>query len=342
MKHIPTLSHATERDIDLLIIEELITSASFGAWFMQQMGNDAHNFGSATVFHSLRRTSNRREIDITLEMTTGGARHLYLIENKLDAQEQPDQAASYREEADERHDNYSTVTCVLLCPEGYLALHPSFASQFDKVLNYEAIRDYFKNRSVQEQGEVGLRCAYRARLMTQAIQKQRRGYEQVVHPAKHAFSKRYNQLLTELAPGLMPGPSMLRESAAGSRTMIFAPESLPNWSFLPQTRIVHQLRKGNANINFYGWGEYFDQLQGVITDDIAGTGFRLIRGVNRRANGRAGLVIAVETPKVDLLGEFDSQEEAIREGIKATRQLREWFLTNQNTVSGWAEVVGNS
>ena len=105
MKHIPTLSHATERDIDLLIIEELITSASFGAWFMQQMGNDAHNFGNATVFHSLRRMSNRREIDITLEMTTGGARHLYLIENKLDAQEQPDQAASYREEADERHDN---------------------------------------------------------------------------------------------------------------------------------------------------------------------------------------------------------------------------------------------
>ena len=342
MNHIPTLTHATERDIDLLVIEELITSASFGAWFLQQMGDDAHNFGGATVFHSLRRMSNRREIDITVEMTAGDARYLYLIENKLDAQEQPDQAISYREEAEERRDNYSKVTCVLLCPEGYPALHPSFATQFDKVLNYEAIREYFKNRSVQEQGEVSLRCAYRAQLMTQAINKQRRGYEQVVHPAKHAFSKCYNELLNELAPGLMPGPSMLRESAAGSRTMIFAPESLPNWSFLPQTRIVHQLRKGNANINFYGWGEHFDQLQGIITDDIAGTSLRLVRGVNRRANGRAGLMIAVDTPKVDLLGEFDSQEEAIREGIKATHQLREWFLTNQNTVSRWAEVVGTS
>lgn len=105
---------------------------------------------------------------------------------------------------------------------------------------------------------------------------------------------------------------MLRESTARSRTMIFAPESLPNWSFLPQMRIVHQLRKGNAKINFYGWGEHFDALQNIIMHNLEGTGFRLVKGVNRRANGRTGMMIVVDTPKVDLLGEFDLQEEATR------------------------------
>ncbi len=340
MSNTLALSHATERDVDLLIVEELAVSASFGAWFLQQMGGDFHAFGGAKVFHSLRRTSNRREIDITVEIKEANASRLYLIENKLDAQEQPDQAASYREETEERRNEYDTVICVLLCPTGYPNLHPGFASQFDKVLNYEVIRDYFKNRSIQMQGEIGLRCAYRSQLMTQAIDKLRRGYEQVIHPAKYAFSQRYNTLLAELAPNLLPGPSMLRESAAGSRTMIFAPESLPNWSFLPQMRIVHQLRKGNANINFYGWGEHFDALQNIIMHDLEGTGLRLVKGVNRRANGRAGLMIAADTPKVDLLGEFDLQEEAIRKGIQVTLRLQEWLFANEDTVFKWAKIAG--
>lgn len=120
--------------------------------------------------------------------------------------------------------------------------------------------------------------------------------------------------------------------------MIFAPESLPIWPFLPQMRIVHQLKKGNANINFYGWGEYFAALQNMIIHDLEGTGFRLVRVVNRRANGKAGLIISTETPKIDLLGAFDPQEDAIRRGIKAALRLQEWFLANQHTISKWAEI----
>lgn len=339
MNHIPTLSHATERDVDLLIVEEFAASAFFGAWFYQQMGGDPRDFGGAKVFHSLRRMSNRREIDITVEITAAGDRHLYLIENKIDALEQPDQALSYREEIEERRNDYATARCVLLCPEGYPAMHPRFAGQFDAIVSYEAVRDYFEARAARKADETGMRCAYRARLMTQAIDKLRRGYEQVVHPAKHAFSQHYNALLAELAPDLVPGPSMLRESAAGSRTMIFAPESLPSWPFLPQMRIVHQLKKANANINFYGWGVCFDNLEGVIRADLEGSGLRLVRGVNRRRNGRAGLMIAKDTPPVNLLGEFDAQETAIRTGILATSELREWFLSNEQTISKWSQIV---
>ena len=52
------------------------------------------------VKHSKRRTQSRREIDIfswRFHIRTERAAH-FLIENKLDTSEQPDQAESYREE----------------------------------------------------------------------------------------------------------------------------------------------------------------------------------------------------------------------------------------------------
>jgi hypothetical protein len=65
-----------------------------------------------------------------------------------------------------------------------------------------------------------------------------------------AFNAKYVALLGESGIDLKPGPSMLKEGRPGeSKTMIFAPEALPKWPFLPQTRLVHQLREGNANVN---------------------------------------------------------------------------------------------
>jgi len=53
--------------------------------------------------------------------------------------------------------------------------------------------------------------------------------------------------------------------------MIFAPATLPSWDFLPQMRIVHQLREGNANVNFYTWGDHFTALAGAMASDLADT-----------------------------------------------------------------------
>jgi hypothetical protein len=121
--------------------------------------------------------------------------------------------------------------------------------------------------------------------------------------------------------------------------MIFGPESLPKWPFLPQMRIVRQLREANANINFYAWGDHFNELAARISADLAGTGIRAIPSVNKRKNGRAGLMLMVPTPALDHFIPFDDQTVAVREGIAATRALRTWFVSHQDEVRGWAAMV---
>src|SRR5690348_11719337 len=101
---------------------------------------------------------------------------------------------------------------------------------------------------------------------------------------------------------------MLKAGRPGeSKTMIFAPEVLPDWEFLPQTRLVHQLREGNANVNFCTWGDHFTALAATVGGDLAGTPYQPVPTINKRTNGRAGLMIVVETPAIDNESGFDAQ-----------------------------------
>ncbi len=138
------------------------------------------------------------------------------------------------------------------------------------------------------------------------------------------------------------GLSMLKEGRPGeSKTMIFAPEVLPRWDFLPQMRIVHQLREGNANVNFYGWGDHFTALAGMMASDLAGTTYRPVPTVNKRANGKSGLMIVVETAPIDNLSGFDAQRDQILAGMKATDNLRAWIWSPQDATRRWAATVAS-
>lgn len=339
MTHMPTLTHATERDVDLLLVEEFAASPDFVAWFARAAGCEAGVASRSSVLHSTRRMHSRREIDITVEVETPAGPLLLLVENKLDTVEQPKQAESYREEALALAGRYHAVRTVLVCPESYAAEHRPFAAAFDAVVPYQDVIGFLARRGNQVGGELGVRCLHRARLLEQAVDKHRRGYVQVVHPAKRAFATRYVDLLKVEAPDLIPGPSMLKEGGAESVTMIFGPRTLPDWPFLPQMRLVHQLREANANLCFYGWGDRFADLAGPMAGAVVGTGLRLVPSVNKRAGGRSGLMVVAATPKVDQFGDFDAQVDTIRAGISACVGLRSWLLAHREEVRAWANLV---
>lgn len=89
------LSHVTERDIDLLLVEELVCSPGFQEWFLRRVLG-APPESEPVVRHSLSRRSKAEgragETDITVTATVGGKRVAVLVENKLDScftREQP-------------------------------------------------------------------------------------------------------------------------------------------------------------------------------------------------------------------------------------------------------------
>ena len=99
------------------------------------------------------------------------------------------------------------------------------------------------------------------------------------------------------------------------------------------------MRQANATINFYTWGDHFNELPAQISTDLAGTGIPAVPSVNKRNAGRAGLMVMAPTPVLDHFLPFDNQISAVRTGIAATRALREWFVSLQDTVRGWAALV---
>jgi len=177
----PYLASVRERDIDLLLMEEFHISDSFVAWFCGELG--LHDVAPAGAWHSLSDTDGQS--DLVLRVRREGRRIGILIENKIYAPEQHLQAERYhlrgiksREQG--RFDDYVTVICA---PSIYLnALRPKSAYQHR--VSYEQIADWF---SQQE----GRRAAWRHRVMLEALEQGRRGYEKVVDVTVTKFYLNY-------------------------------------------------------------------------------------------------------------------------------------------------------
>jgi hypothetical protein len=176
-----TLTHATERDVDLLIVEELKCSHDFVRWFVEQASDFTTSpigYSTSMVLHSRRRTYNRREIDILLSIRSNrGQRVSILIENKLDTSEQFQQAESYRHEAETlvTSGEADLALTILVCPKAYAETNSNFAKKFDGIVSYEAIASFLEKRNASTEGELAKRLSHRHDLFKQAIQKLRRG-----------------------------------------------------------------------------------------------------------------------------------------------------------------------
>ena len=341
-----TLTHATERDIDLLLVEELVCGVDLLRALLTeglQTDLDALGYRSHRVTHSRRRVHNRREIDIGIEIETADPLPaVLLIENKLDAAEQVDQAQSYREEAAflVSSGRASKAWTMLVSPTDYARSNAMFASSSDSRASYEFLRDVLAARAHEETGELSARLRHRSEMLDQAIGKRRRGYTAVPLPVIGDFNEQYVALARQRYPSLIPGPAMLKPTSPGeSVTMIFSPQTLPAWPFLPQMRLVHQLREANVNLCFYGWGDHFAELAESLAPLLRGTGYRLAPTINKRKAGRSGLVVFAQTPKVGNQAPFDDHQDEIIEGMARADELRTWLLQRRQPLDDIASTL---
>ena len=347
-EYIPTLTHATERDIDLLVVEELHASRQFVEWMIRHV-DFARPIAAWDVKHSKRRTRSRREIDIFVEIDhQDQTRSALLIENKLDASEQPDQAESYREELDAVASGYARAAMIIICPEAYSARQAAFTARFDAVVSYESIATYLREVEREVGDDLVLRYRFRADVVDQAIHKYRRGYTPIPDRVVVDFNARYVALLAELAPELVPGQSMLKPAnPRESTSMIFdQAKSLAGIadSIRPR-RFAHELGRGSerrANYvaaTFAGWGAALEAIEDQLTADTSESDAFFFAAQPTKTRPNPGLVMAVPTRPVDNQGDFESQRGTIEEGIGKALTLRRWLLANQDKIAGWQALV---
>jgi len=352
----PTFRYASERDVDVLIVEELIASRSLVEAVLTAAFDqiDMSKISNWDVKHSTSRLLSRREIDIRLiASTTEGKRVCILIENKLDESEQPGQAESYRAESAELAANHSFdfVKSCLVCPESYSEKSFTFARKFDFLFSYEALKSHLQKRIDEDLAldeELVGRLAHRISLLDQAIEKRRRGYTQIVLPKKATFNSKYIALLNSLAPLCLPGNQMRRSDGtpAESVSMLFDAQStfreVPV-RFRPR-RFAHEFGRGQEHranyvaVTFSKWGRFLRQFRSEFEEDLAGTPYKLsARVTSSRPN--PGLVLFEATKLIDYDVSFEQQQDDIVSGILKAENLRHWILQNLGILSKWDAIV---
>ncbi|PDT73058.1 PD-(D/E)XK nuclease family protein [Bradyrhizobium sp. C9] len=160
-----------ERDIDVLLQEELIFNEVVCDVFSSALGFDATLEISEC---SLSVVDGTGETDLLARFIVDGKSGVLLIENKIDAAFQPTQPERYRARATELAGTGQEAYCVLIAPAKYTEGN-SAAAHFDARVSYEDVAQAINSQSTE-------RAKHRAALLLRAVQQSKSSY--IVIPAR--------------------------------------------------------------------------------------------------------------------------------------------------------------
>lgn len=257
MLQLKFIASVAERDIDLLITEELSVSDEFREWMAARVFGEP-TFGS--TLHALHSVTDAQlgESDVVfLFQSLDGARIGVLIENKIDAPPQRDQGQRYRlrgEKGIAQGDWDRFRTCVV-APQRYLE-SGKHTESYDAEISYEELLAYFQSRGPRD-----ARYAYKAKVVLEAIQQNRRGYTPQISEAMTQFVADYVRMAAEQFPDL--GVQSAKPRPAGSTWIIFVPVAAPKGVYL-----VHQLTAGFVKAIFPGQVAVVDRLKVALAKSL--------------------------------------------------------------------------
>lgn len=305
------IAGVSERDIDLLLLEEFQSSPSFLQWFQDLvLGKKMPKLDFVSASRSVRYSFGEIDLEVVFAMPSGKEVR-FLIENKVNAGFQKDQAARYRESGDSHVSSrdgtkYHTV---LIAPERYFGKNPS-TKGFDKTLTYETIRQWFVQAT-----ELGERRYYKIALLESAIDKGTLGYQPIENAPVTDFWQAYWLMTKELVPELEMTKPIGKPSGAGF--IYFRPRK-----YLPRGfEICHKFKKGYVDLQIKGWGKRLNEV-----DDALRPHFR--HGMEPAPAGISA-AIRVEVPKLDPGHPFSDQQSQARAGMEAAKSLLSWFVEKQ-------------
>jgi hypothetical protein len=318
-----TLESVTERDVDLLLVEDLKCSEGFRGWFLSHLamalGREPwQGLSSFRVRHSVSGVGKHAgETDVEVSFAVAGVRVLVLVENKIDATFQPDQAQRYALRAREHVEQhkYDEALTLLLAPSGYLG-STSTCEEFDAAMSYEDVMKYLKEQATGD-GELALRYGHRLEMLKQAVERWRRGYTAVPDSTLTKLWADYYELAQTTAACLkMPRPG---PKPANSTWPSFA-KALEQKPGLPRVELVHKWPDARVDIHLYGMAKHYDVVA-VSVAPLLGTEMRL------RKAGKS-LAVSIEVPRINVGQPLASQHEAAAEGLAAALRLQQWFRQN--------------
>ncbi|MDO8749833.1 MAG: hypothetical protein Q7K03_01630 [Dehalococcoidia bacterium] len=304
-----------ERDIDLLLLEEFLSSHEFRHWFIAQiLGTEYDIRGFVNAQRSVTESSGESDLEVGVVDGAGSVIRL-LIENKVNANLQPQQAERYRERGElytVRHE-CAIYRTVIVAPKRYFGLDNS-TKGFDSRVTYEAVLEWFQEATVLEE-----RRKYKIALLKSAIDKGNVGYQILEDAPVTDFFRQYWELARELAPEL----AMKEPSSKPSRSdwVYFRPVVLPG-----NVEICHKMYKGWMDLQFAGKGDHVNEMYHALRAYLE-PGMRVTRA------GKSG-VVRLMVPRLNRSMPFMDQKTDVCSAVGAAQSLFQWFLQHHQYMLG--------
>ncbi len=295
MNEMNKIEAVTERDIDLLLLEELNVSPDFSSWFYSKVTHRDDAPLLVGVWHSVTDAA-LGESDL---LAIYGNGHAVLIENKIDAAAQPEQGERYIKRGQKGIDSalWDSFSTCMVAPDLYFQKERD-AKVYDETLSYEVIAEWFSSRS----GDLP-RNRWKRYLFTEAIEQNRRGYTIIPDERVTDFWESYWLLAQEKFPELeMKQPGL---KPANADWPVFLPAALNK-----QISIVHKLNRGDVDMQIQAAAEKIEPLKKLLTNyDV-----EVVKA------GRSAAV-RLKVPLLKRESPFDAQRDKVEEGLRASTKL---------------------
>lgn len=288
-----------ERDVDLILLEELNTDISFCEWFIRELELPA----LTSVNGAWRSISafGLGETDILFSYNSNDKKNYVLIENKLDTSFQNEQFNRYIKRADEylnKKECHNAFT-ILIAPK----LYCENQNDFESYLTYETIAKRFEFVGTK-------RNLFKSNLLQIATEKLRRGYQPINSIPVQNFWKSYWRFKEEKYPSLkMKEPGIVPHNS--------------DWPMLYDDRLenivfYHKLRQGNTDATFKNFPKEVE--------------FKIKKQIPEWAKFEKhskSFSIRIYSEKVDRTKDFKVQIRNVEDGLKKLDQIRNWIIENK-------------
>jgi len=292
----------TERDIDMLLLEELNTDSLFCEWFLEELRlpKITENIGTWKSISDF----GEGETDLLMSYKSENVSIFVLIENKIDAPFQEKQYERYLKRANQYVENKycEKAFCILIAPLTYCENQ----AEFEHYISYEnIIKKLYSNNTD--------RSSFRAKLLEIATEKQRCGYQAINNEIVQSFHMKYWQLKENLYPKLpMKKPLIVPE---GNDWIRMKEENFKNIT------LIHKFSMGCVDATFYkNSAKLLDELKQNFPEESS------------IVEHNKSFSIRFQTSKIDQKKTFEEQKESVLEALKKLSILYNWLKENSTKI----------
>jgi hypothetical protein len=298
-----------ERDIDMLMAEELRVNAGFGRWVMDKFGASSELIFPA-VASNVSVVEDGSEADVVATFRTkSGLAHPLFVENKIDAPLMPDQLERYlrRAEGEVGRQLIASFSILLFAPSSY----PSTKLP-DRIkrINFEEAA-----KALESQQE--LRSQYRASLLTRALPIRTPAARDAHVVATDPYIKEWWDCVYAMLEREFPG--FFLHKTRYPRSVYFAPETPGQARYL---RVDFKGHGGEVDLAFKNIPAAALMEQVTRMDDVPG---KVV------SNGKSSAIQIAGLEPFVISDGFGIIETKVRAAYQATHNLLTFWKRNRSS-----------